>query len=87
MSQLKPPNYVAIGHATLPEGSGRDTSSRWWLTTNIKPSSFYKYRATPRSFKSYATPIKCLDLDDNSGQLKLEGWLYVVFIAYTLFGN
>ena len=31
------------------------------------------------------TPLKCLDLDDNSGQLKLEGWLYVVFIAYTLF--
>ena len=32
-----------------------------------------------------ATPIKCLNLDDTSGQLKLEGWLYVVLIFYTLF--
>ena len=25
-----------------------------------------------------ATPIKCLDLDETSGQLKQEGWLYIV---------
>ena len=25
-----------------------------------------------------ATPIKCVDLDDTNGQLKLEGWLYIV---------
>ena len=25
-----------------------------------------------------ATPIKCLDLDDISAQLELEGWLYNV---------
>ena len=24
-------------------------------------------------------PIKCLDLDDAIGQVKLEGWLYSVF--------
>ena len=42
-------------------------------------------KATPRSFNSQATPIKCLDLDDNSGQLKLESWLYIDFIGYTLF--
>ena len=33
-----------------------------------------------------ATPIKYLHLDDTSGQLKLEGWLYIIiFIVYTLF--
>ena len=31
-----------------------------------------------------ATPIKCLDFDDKIGQLKLEGWLYIVFILYTI---
>ena len=31
-----------------------------------------------------ASPIKCLDLDDISGQLKPEGWLYFVFILYTM---
>ena len=31
-----------------------------------------------------ATPIKCFNLGDTSGQLKLEGWLYIVFIFYTL---
>ena len=25
-------------------------------------------------------PIKCLDLDDASGQVKLEGLLYIVFL-------
>ena len=24
--------------------------------------------------------IKCLDLDDTNGQLKLEGWLYIGFL-------
>ena len=35
--------------------------------------------------QSKATPIKCLDLDDTNGQLKLEGWLYIVLIFYTIF--
>ena len=34
---------------------------------------------------SNATPIKCLDLDDTNGQLKLEGWLYIALIFYILF--
>ena len=34
-----------------------------------------------------ATPIKCLDLDDISGQLKLEGWLYNGLIFYALFNE
>ena len=34
-----------------------------------------------------ATPIKCLDLDDISGHLKLEGWLYNVLIFYALFSE
>ena len=33
---------------------------------------------------SYATPIKCLDRDDTSSQLKLEGWLYIIFIVHSL---
>ena len=32
-----------------------------------------------------ATPMKCLNMDDTSGQLKLEGWLYIVCFVYTLF--
>ena len=39
------------------------------------------------SFTSKATPIKCLDLDDTNGQLKLEGWLYIVLIVYTHFNE
>ena len=31
-----------------------------------------------------ATPIKCIDPDDTSGQLKLEGWLYIVFNFFTI---
>ena len=34
-----------------------------------------------------ATPIKCLDLDDISAQLKLEGWLYNVLFFYTIFNE
>ena len=34
-----------------------------------------------------ATPTKCLDLDDTSGQLKQEGWLYIVLILYALFNE
>ena len=34
----------------------------------------FTYKATPRSFDFQFTPIKCLNLDDISGQLKLEGW-------------
>ena len=34
-----------------------------------------------------ATPIKCLDIDDISGQLKLQGWLYNVSIFCTLFNE
>ena len=34
-----------------------------------------------------STPIKCLDLDDTGGPLKLEGWLYIVFIFYTHFNE
>ena len=33
------------------------------------------------------TPIKCLNLGDTSGQLKLEGWLCNVFILYTIFNE
>ena len=29
--------------------------------------------------------IKCLDLDDTSGQLKLEGRLCIVFVSYAIF--
>ena len=29
--------------------------------------------------------MKCIDLDDTSGELKLESWIYIVFIFYTLF--
>lgn len=32
-----------------------------------------------------ATPMKCHDLDDANGQVKLEGWLYIVFIFDALF--
>ena len=32
-----------------------------------------------------ATQIKCLKLNDNSGQIKLEGWLYTVCIFFVLF--
>ena len=37
-------------------------------------------------FKDEAAPIKCLDLNDTSGQLKLEDWLYIVsiFIPFAL---
>ena len=28
-------------------------------------------------------PIKCLDLDDSSGQIKREGWLYI-FIPFSI---
>mgnify|MGYP001800620095 FL=1 len=42
-------------------------------------------KATPRSFNFQTTPIKCRNLDDTSGQLKLEGWRDIFFIAYTLF--
>ena len=28
-----------------------------------------------------ASPIKCLDSDDTSSQVKLEGWLYIVYIV------
>ena len=28
-------------------------------------------------------PIKCLDLDDAIGQVKLEGWLYIVFFLFS----
>ena len=31
-----------------------------------------------------ATPIKCHDQDYTTGQLKLSGWLYTVFIFYTI---
>ena len=31
-----------------------------------------------------STPIKCIDPDDTSGQLELEGWLYIVFNFFTL---
>ena len=31
-----------------------------------------------------ASPIKCLDPDDTSGQLKQEGWVYIVLIFYAL---
>mgnify|MGYP001793201380 FL=1 len=34
---------------------------------------------------SLATPMKCHDLDDADGQIKLEGWLYIVFIFDALF--
>ena len=35
-----------------------------------------------------ATPMKCLILEDTSGQLKLEGWLYLLFLFfYTLFNE
>ena len=34
-----------------------------------------------------ATPIKCLDLGDTSGQLKLKGCLYIVFIFYALYNE
>ena len=34
-----------------------------------------------------ATPIKCLYLDDNRFQQKLESWLYIDFIFYTLFNE
>ena len=39
--------------------------------------------ANSRNLNS-ATPIKCLDLDDISGHLKLEGWLYDVVIFSAL---
>ena len=35
----------------------------------------------------YATPIKCLDVDDIIGYLKLKGWLYNVLILYALFNE
>ena len=35
----------------------------------------------------YATPIKCLDVDDIIGYLKLKGWLYIVLILYALFNE
>ena len=38
-------------------------------------------------YRFQATPIKYLDLDDTNGQLKLQGWLYIVLIFYTLFDN
>ena len=31
------------------------------------------------------TPIKCVDLEDTSGQLKLEGWLYLLFLFFIPF--
>ena len=34
-----------------------------------------------------ATPIKCLDLDDTSVQLKQEGSLYIVSICYAIFNE
>ena len=36
---------------------------------------------------SKASPIKCLDLDDISGQVKLDGWQYNVLFLYTLFNE
>ena len=30
-------------------------------------------------------PLKCLDLDDTSGQLKLKVGLYIFLILYTIF--
>ena len=36
---------------------------------------------------SHATPIKCLDLDDTSGQFKQEGWLYNGLICYAFFNE
>ena len=30
-------------------------------------------------------PLKCLDLDDTSGQLKLKFGLYIFLILYTIF--
>ena len=36
-------------------------------------------------FKRKTTPITCLDLDYASGQLKLEDWLYIITIFFTIF--
>ena len=32
-----------------------------------------------------ATPMKCLILEDTSGQLKLEGWLHLLFLFFRPF--
>ena len=40
-----------------------------------------------QSLASYATPIKCHDLDDISGHMKLLGWLYNVFIFDAFFNE
>ena len=34
---------------------------------------------------SLRLPIKCIDLDNTNGQLKLEGWLHDVLIFMTLY--
>ena len=49
------------------------------LTWNSKSPSRYL-----RLLGHRATPIKCLDLDDKGGQLKLEGWLYIDLIFLPL---
>ena len=45
------------------------------------------YFLLEKNFFHKATTIKCLDLHDMCAQLKLEGWLYIVLIFYTLFNE